>query len=48
MLEKAAAIKRFEKTVNVETKKEYQKLHIVYDFDKIINKEKTTLENYIN
>ena len=36
LLKKAATIKRFEKTVNVETKKQYQKLHVIYDFDKII------------
>ena len=54
LLEKAAATKRFEcsslrKKLNAQTdtaRKQYQKLDVTYEFDKIIKKEKPTLENY--
>ena len=54
LLEKAAAIKRFQylllgkelkAQINI-AKKQYQKLDNTYEFDKIIKKEKPTLENY--
>ena len=54
MLEKAAAIKRFEylplgKELNAQAdmaKKQYQKLDDTYELDKVIKKEKPTLQNY--
>ena len=54
VLEKAATLKRFEysplgkelKALTDITEKQYQKLRDTYEFDKIIKKEKPTLENY--
>ena len=53
-LEKVATIKRFEysplgKELKSQThivKKQYQKLHNTYEFDKIIKEEKPTLKKY--
>ena len=54
LLDKAASMKRFEywplgKELKVQTdiaKKQYKKLDDTFEFDKIIKKEKPTLENY--
>ena len=54
LLEKGVTMKRSEyspldkelKTQTDITKKQYQKIDDTYEFDKIIKKEKSTLENY--